>query len=37
MGTEGLKEARRFWQELRHELEEEERIVKNIIPEYKGD
>ncbi|MEM3565759.1 MAG: HD domain-containing protein [Candidatus Bathyarchaeia archaeon] len=37
MGIEGLKEARRFWQELRYELKEEEKTVKSIIPEYKGD
>jgi HD superfamily phosphodiesterase len=37
LGTEGLKEARRFWQRLEHELRKEEGIVKNIIPEYKGD
>jgi hypothetical protein len=37
MGMEGLKKARRFWQELRHELKEEERTLKDIIPEYKGD
>lgn len=37
MGTVGLKRARRFWQELRRELKEEERIVKNIIPKYKGE
>lgn len=37
MGKEGLKKARRFWQELRYELKEEERTVKNIIPEYRGD
>ncbi|MEM2917158.1 MAG: HD domain-containing protein [Candidatus Bathyarchaeia archaeon] len=37
MGIEGLKRARRFWQELRYELKEEEKTVKSIIPEYKGD
>jgi len=36
MGSEGLKKARGFWEELRHELKEE-RTVKDMIPEYKGD
>jgi len=37
IGSEGLKKARRFWEELRLELKEEERIVREIIPEYEGD
>jgi len=37
MGEQGLKEARRYWEELMHELKEEERTVKEIIPEYEGD
>jgi putative nucleotidyltransferase with HDIG domain len=37
VGQEGLEKARRFWEELRHELKEEERTVKETIPEYKGD
>lgn len=37
MGQEGLEKARKFWEELRHELKEEERAVKKIVPEYEGD
>jgi len=37
MGQKGLEKARKFWEELRHELKEEERTVKKIIPDYKGD
>jgi uncharacterized protein len=37
VGEKGLKKARGFWEELRHELEREERIVKKIIQEYEGD
>lgn len=37
MGSEGLKKARRFWEELRLELKEEESMVKEIVPEYEGD
>ena len=37
MGEQGLEKARRYWEELRHELNEEERTVKEIIPEYEGD
>lgn len=37
MGGEGLKKARAFWEELRHELKKEERTVKKIIPDYEGD
>lgn len=36
-GEEGLKKAHKFWEELRHELEQEDRIVRKIIPEYRGD
>jgi len=37
MGQECLEKARKFWEELRHELKEEERAVKKIVPEYEGD
>lgn len=37
IGREGLKKARGFWKELRRELKEEERTIKDIIPEYVGD
>lgn len=37
LGGEGLKKARRFWEELEHELKTEEKIVKEVIPEYAGD
>ncbi len=37
MGDVGLKKAREFWEELRHELKEEERTVKKLIPSYEGD
>jgi HD superfamily phosphodiesterase len=37
MGSEGLRKARVFWEELRHELKEEKRTVKEIVPEYEGD
>jgi HD superfamily phosphodiesterase len=37
MGQEGLEKERKFWEELEHELIIEERTVKKIIPEYKGD
>lgn len=37
MGQEGLKKARRFWEELRYELIEEERTVREIISGYEGD
>ena len=37
VGEEGLKKAHRFWEELKLELEGEERTVKKTIPEYKGD
>jgi hypothetical protein len=33
----GLKKARAFLKELRRELKREERTVKKIIPNYKGD
>ena len=37
LGEEGLKKAKKFWEELTHELKEEERTVKEIIPGYEGD
>lgn len=37
MGWEGLKKARDFWKELRHELKREDRSVRDIIKEYEGD
>jgi HD superfamily phosphodiesterase len=37
MGQAGLEKAREFWKELRRALKEEERTVRKIIPEYKGD
>jgi len=37
IGREGLEKTRKFWEELRHDLKEEERAVKKTIPEYKGD
>lgn len=37
LGGEGLKKARKFWEELRQELKKEEQTVKEIIPEYKGE
>jgi HD superfamily phosphodiesterase len=37
MGQEGLEKARKFWEELKHELREEERTVKRMVPEYEGD
>jgi uncharacterized protein len=37
IGLEGLEKARGFWEELRHELKEEERSIKEIVPEYEGD
>jgi hypothetical protein len=37
LGEKGLRKARRFWEELRQELREEELKVKDIIPDYKGD
>lgn len=36
-GQKGLKKARKFWEELRNALKEEERTVRKIIPEYEGD
>jgi HD superfamily phosphodiesterase len=37
MGEEGLRKARDFWDELRHEFKGEERTVKKVIQEYEGD
>jgi hypothetical protein len=37
IGYKGLKKARAFLKELRRELKREERAVKKIIPNYKGD
>ena len=37
LGEEGLRKARDFWEELRRELKEEERTVREMIPEYEGD
>jgi len=37
LGEEGLKKAKKFWEELTQELKEEERTVKEIIPGYEGD
>lgn len=37
MGYESLEKARAFWDELRHELKEEERTIKKIIRDYTGD
>lgn len=37
VGEKGFQKAWRFWEELREELKEEERKVKDIIPDYEGD
>ena len=37
LGEKGLKRARKFWEELRQELKEEEQAVREVIPEYEGD
>jgi len=37
LGEKSLEKARNFWEELRRELEEEERAVRDVIPEYEGD
>jgi HD superfamily phosphodiesterase len=37
LGKEGLDKARRFWRELRQELDEEVKVVREVIPEYEGD
>lgn len=37
LGEKGLKRARKFWEELRQELREEEQAVRKVIPEYEGD
>jgi len=36
-GEKGLKKAKKFWGELNREFKDEERIIRKIIPEYKGD
>jgi hypothetical protein len=36
LGEKGLRKARRFWDELRQELEEEERKIRDVIPDYEG-
>ncbi len=37
LGEKSFQKARRFWEELREELKEEERKVKDIILDYEGD
>jgi len=37
MGQKGFKKARQFWEELGRELNEEDKTVRKIIPEYEGD
>lgn len=37
LGEKGLKKAKKFWGELDREFKEEERIIRKVIPEYKGD
>lgn len=37
LGEKGFKKARKFWEELRQELKEEEQTVREMIPEYEGD
>lgn len=37
IGEGGFKEAKEFWKQLEQEFTEEEQIIKEIIPEYKGD
>jgi len=37
IGGRGFQKAKRFWQELLLELEEEEQRVKEVIPDYKED
>jgi len=36
-GHEGFVRAARFWTELRKELKEEERVVRQVIPDYEAD
>lgn len=36
-GEEGFRVSRRFWDELREALKDEERRVKDIIPDYEAD
>ncbi len=35
IGEKGFKKARKFWNDLRREFTEEERIIKEIIPNYR--
>lgn len=37
LGEKDFQKALRFWEELREELEEEERKVRDIIPDYEAD
>jgi HD superfamily phosphodiesterase len=37
MGRKGFKKAQIFWEELGHGLKEEERKIRETIPEYEGD
>jgi len=37
LGEKYLQRAKRFWKELERELTEQERTVKEVIPEYDGD
>lgn len=37
LGEEQLKKARKFWVELDQEIAEEEKIIREIIPDYEGD
>lgn len=37
LGEKGFRKAMMFWEELRKELEREERNVREIIPDYEGD
>lgn len=37
LSEKGLQKAERFWKELGDELKEEERRVRDIIPDYEGD
>lgn len=37
LGEKGFQKASRFWKELGEELKEQERKVRDIIPDYEGD
>jgi HD superfamily phosphodiesterase len=37
IGKEGLQKAKKFWKELEREFSQQEREVKKVIPNYKGD